>query len=94
MGPLTGMTVPLDDLLGRRSSELADRLSSAPDWDARFVLLDHLLTAWLCPQEPDVPATYGWWRLQDAARITMRELAAELGVVGVAWRPVSGGRSG
>jgi AraC-like DNA-binding protein len=80
MGPLTGMTVPLDDLLGRRSGELAERLSAAPDWNARFVLLDHLLTAWLRPQEPDAPATHGWRRLQDAGRITMRELAAELGV--------------
>lgn len=82
MHALTGAAVPLSDLLGRRAGELVERLAAVPGPAARFAVLDDLFTAWLRPDvRPDGPATCGWWRLQEAAgRITVGNLAAELGV--------------
>lgn len=37
---LSGAVIDLTDVLGRGASRLAERLSSAPDWPARFALLD------------------------------------------------------
>ncbi|MFI0481843.1 helix-turn-helix domain-containing protein [Actinomadura sp. 9N215] len=90
MRVLTGTAVDLDGLLGRRADELAERLVAAPGWDARFAVLDDLLTRWLRPdlppdqrrdQPPDDATVRGWWRLQETAgRIRIGRLAAELGV--------------
>ncbi|TDD26898.1 helix-turn-helix domain-containing protein [Actinomadura sp. KC06] len=82
MRVLTGTVGPLDDLLGRRAGELAERLVAAPGWGARFAVLDDLLTRWLRPEAGlDSEAARGWWRLQEAAgRIKIAQLAAELGV--------------
>jgi AraC-like DNA-binding protein len=82
MRELTGAIIPLAGLLGPRAGELAGRLDGAPDWGARFAVLDGLLTAWLRPdRQADGPAAHGWRRLQQAGgRITIGGLAAELGV--------------
>ena len=82
MRDLTGGSMGLDDVLGPRAKELAERLAEAPGPAARFDVLDVLLTAWLRPgQGPDGPATRGWWRLQETAgRITVGKVAAEVGV--------------
>ncbi|GIE95120.1 helix-turn-helix transcriptional regulator [Paractinoplanes rishiriensis] len=46
----TGLTKPRATILtGRRAVELADRLAAAPDWSARFTMLDDLLTGALFP---------------------------------------------
>jgi AraC-like DNA-binding protein len=43
MRELTGLVVPLADLLPRAHHSLADRLESARNWDARFDILERLL---------------------------------------------------
>jgi AraC-like DNA-binding protein len=82
MRELTGAIIPLADLIGRRADELTGRLEAAPDWAARFSVLDDLLTVWLrSDREPDPLAAHGWRRLQQVGgRITVGGLAAELGV--------------
>jgi len=81
MRELTGEIVPLADLLGPRAAELASRLDAAPDWAARFAVLDDVLTVWLRPdRQADPLAACGWRRLQQAGGgITIGELATELG---------------
>ncbi|MEV1333364.1 helix-turn-helix domain-containing protein [Micromonospora costi] len=77
---LVGATVSPSTLLGRRAGELADRLGSAPDWPARFALLDDLLAAWLVPgRAVDDAATRAWWQLQRPGR-TVGAVAGGLGI--------------
>ncbi|MGK5740288.1 helix-turn-helix domain-containing protein [Micromonospora sp. URMC 103] len=77
---LVDATVSPEALLGRRAAELADRLGSAPDWPARFALLDGLLPTWLRPDRaPDDVVTRAWWRLQQPGW-TVGEVAAGLGI--------------
>lgn len=82
MRALTGTTVGLDELIGRRADELGERMVAAPDWAARFAVLDELFTRWLRrDREADAAAVRGWWRLQETAgRGTIGGLAAESGV--------------
>ncbi|WP_188195462.1 helix-turn-helix transcriptional regulator [Nonomuraea sp. SYSU D8015] len=79
---LAGGTALLDDLLGRRAAELAERLGESPDWATRFAVLDERLSAWLAPDERlDKRVMYAWSRLQNPAdRITIQGLAGELGI--------------
>lgn len=81
MSELTGVTGPLEDLLGRRAGPLVEELGEAPDWAARFAILDDRLSAWLAPDRtPDALVTRAWWRLQEpAGRLTIEALAGELG---------------
>ncbi|MDG4797811.1 AraC family transcriptional regulator [Micromonospora sp. WMMD1082] len=80
-GPeLAGATVDPAALLGRRAIELTDRLGAAPDWPARFALLDELLAAWLpAERAPDNAVSRAWWRLHRPGR-TVGEVATELGI--------------
>jgi len=81
MRDLAGETVRLTDLLGGRDDELAERLGEAPDWPARFALLDERLTAWCAPDRPAEPRVVeAWWRLQRGRRLPIGALAGELGV--------------
>ncbi|BCB90155.1 hypothetical protein [Phytohabitans suffuscus] len=67
MGELAGASVPLADLLGRDGEELAERLAAAPDWPARFAVLDGLLAERLgrvAGREADGLALHAWARLQ------------------------------
>jgi AraC-like DNA-binding protein len=74
---LTGETVPLD---GRRFELLAERLAAAPDWPARFDVLDAVLGSWCSPVAEDL-VTQAWWRLHDSAgRLPIGRLAEEFGV--------------
>jgi AraC-like DNA-binding protein len=80
MPELVGATVSPETLLGRRAAELAERLGSAPDWPARFALLDDLLAGWLRPgRRGDDAATLGWWRLQRPGH-TVGAVAEGLGI--------------
>jgi AraC-like DNA-binding protein len=81
MAELTGVTGPLEDLLGRRAGPLVDELGEAPDWAARFAVLDRRLGAWLAVERtPDALVTRAWWRLQEPpGRLTIEALADELG---------------
>jgi AraC-like DNA-binding protein len=79
MSELARRTVPLDDVLGDRF--LAERLHDAGGWQARFGLLDELLSQRLA----EAPRwshgiTYAWRRLRETdGRIAVRTLAEELG---------------
>ncbi|MFC7307096.1 helix-turn-helix domain-containing protein [Streptomyces monticola] len=42
---LSNGVVDLRDLIGRSADEICERLAEAPDWDARFTLLEQVLTA-------------------------------------------------
>ncbi|MFC5753111.1 helix-turn-helix domain-containing protein [Actinomadura rugatobispora] len=77
---LTGAITDLGDVLGPRAGRLAERLAEAPDWPARFALLDETFTAWLNPT-PQGLVPRAWWRLQESAgRLTIGGLADELAV--------------
>jgi AraC-like DNA-binding protein len=45
--------VPLEDLFGHRATELAERVSSAPDREARFLLLEGFVASAIADQSPD-----------------------------------------
>lgn len=83
MRDLAHTDVPLEDLLGRRDAELAERLDAAPDWSARFALLDERLTAWLSDDlhQPDDSTLHAWRLLQHpVGRPRINTLAAQLGI--------------
>lgn len=44
-GELSGIDLDADAVLGRLAPEIQERLRAAPDWDARFAVLDALLAA-------------------------------------------------
>ncbi|HEY4096039.1 MAG TPA: helix-turn-helix domain-containing protein [Baekduia sp.] len=78
MGELSRRVVDLDAVL---SGELTERLADAPDWPARFALLDRVLLARLeraVAPRPDV--AYAWARLgATRGAIGIERLCAELG---------------
>lgn len=73
--------VALDDLLGRRATELLERLDAAPGPSARFAILDRALLARAgsaTSARPDVARA--WRRLeQTGGGLSIAALAAELG---------------
>lgn len=78
MHTLAHREVPLEDVL---PGLLVDQLHEAPDWSARFDLLDGFLTARLADARP--PSTgveWAWRRLCDTGgRVAIGALAEELG---------------
>jgi AraC-like DNA-binding protein len=81
MHELSGLLVPLEDVLGYEARELVERLHSAPGWEARFALLDRYIRARVehaRPPSPDVARA--WQRLAETGgRVRIGELAGELG---------------
>jgi AraC-like DNA-binding protein len=81
MHELTNRVVELDDLLGADGALLVEQLHDAPDWQARFALLDEVLVRRLDaarPASPDV--AWAWRRLVDTGgRLPVGELCEELG---------------
>jgi AraC-like DNA-binding protein len=81
MHELTNRVVELDDLLGADGELLVEQLHDAPDWQARFALLDEVLVRRLDaarPASPDV--AWAWRRLVDTGgRLPVGELCEELG---------------
>jgi AraC-like DNA-binding protein len=75
---LAGAVVPLDDVLG---AELTERLEAAPDWTARFALLDAVLAARLdAARTPPDDVVAAWRRLAAAhGALPIGGLAQELG---------------
>lgn len=73
--------VELDALGSRPLAELADRLASAPDWSARFALLDGELLRWADEgQQPDPAVRWAWHQLRRAhGQVAVRVLADEIG---------------
>ncbi|MDQ7909459.1 helix-turn-helix domain-containing protein [Phytohabitans sp. ZYX-F-186] len=83
MRELAGGSVPLADLLGHDGEILAERLDAAPDWPARFAVLDELFSARLDRDggwAADGLALRAWARLQEPGAPRVGALAAELGV--------------
>lgn len=73
--------VGLSDLLGSGARQLAERLAEAPDWPARFRLLDTFLSARICvgPRLP-VPVGRAWQRLTArSGDVRIDALADEVG---------------
>jgi len=78
---LSGRVVPLDDVLGRSAHELTERLAEAPDWAARFALLDAALTHRL-GRTPSIASdiVHAWSRLVTShGGVSIARLANELG---------------
>jgi AraC-like DNA-binding protein len=77
---VAGQVVDLEDLLGSRAPLLLERLFEARDWEARFALLDSLLSKELAdglPTSPDVARA--WRRLTETdGRVSVGALAEEL----------------
>jgi AraC-like DNA-binding protein len=74
---LAHRTVPLEEILG---SFLVERLAGAPDWSARFALLDDVLAPRLADASPSPEIAWAWRRLRAThGRVAVGELAAELG---------------
>jgi AraC-like DNA-binding protein len=76
MAELTRQVVELEDLIG--PSELPERLAAAPDWGARFALLERAIAERTLAGPPVAPALEWVWRRlhQD---VPIGDLAAELG---------------
>lgn len=81
MHELTNRVVELDELLGAQGDLLVEELHGAPDWAARFDLLDAALTRRLDaarPASPDV--AWAWGRLiRSGGRLRVGELCDDLG---------------
>jgi AraC-like DNA-binding protein len=81
MRELTNRVVGLEELLGAEASLLVERLHEAPDWNARFEVLDLALERRLDaarPASPDV--AWAWRRLVDSGgRLPVGRLCDELG---------------
>jgi AraC-like DNA-binding protein len=72
MHELAGRVVPLDEPL------LVEQLADAPDWEARFALLDRVLAERVSAPPRDV--AWAWTRLREThGRVRVGELATELG---------------
>ncbi len=69
MHRLANVVVSLSDLLGASAMELEERLRSLVDWDARFTLLDSVLTARLARRgAPPAALPWAWAQLTRDAR--------------------------
>jgi AraC-like DNA-binding protein len=82
MSELARRVVALGDVLGSaRAAALVERLHDAPDWDARFGLLDAFLLERLEAAAPVAPELeHAWARLDaTAGALPIARLAAEVG---------------
>jgi AraC-like DNA-binding protein len=88
LAEIANRTVPLDDLGALAAAlghDLPGRLEAAPDWTARFDLLDALLVARVtrgpAPSRAATLAARAWRRLErTAGAVAVAALAEELGV--------------
>ena len=75
-----GQVVDLEEVLGREAPLLVERIYEQNGWEARFALLDSLLSKRLAdrlPASPDV--CWAWRRLAEAdGRVRIGELTGEL----------------
>jgi AraC-like DNA-binding protein len=78
---LAGRVVELDAVLGRPAGELTERMADAPDWPARFALLDAALTERLMrTPRPASDVVHAWRRLVTShGGVSIAGLADELG---------------
>jgi AraC-like DNA-binding protein len=81
MVALARRVVALDNVLGPLAERLAQRLYEAPDWAARFDLLDALILGRIATvRAPAAGVVHAWQRLQNAGgALGIGRLAAEIG---------------
>lgn len=81
LGEIAHACVGLTDLLGACARRLAERLADAPDWTARFRLLDEFLIARIgAGPELPVPVRRAWQRLTAlSGDVRIGALAEEVG---------------
>ncbi|MFI5683068.1 helix-turn-helix domain-containing protein [Streptomyces sp. NPDC051636] len=84
-GELAGTDAHADDVLGAGVREVHDRLRAAPDWAARFRVIDHWLLCRMSDHEGAgttcaAPVAGAWQRLLSVGgRLRVEQLAAEAG---------------
>lgn len=78
---LASTVVDLDELLGARATELAERLAAVDGWAARFQVLDRVLAGWLVDAPPPQPeVARAWQRLvSSGGGLAVGALAEEVG---------------
>ena len=75
---LANRTVQLEEVLDEPF--LVERLAGAPDWDARFGILDAMLSPRLADARPSDEVAWAWHRLRTThGRTPVGRLAGELG---------------
>jgi AraC-like DNA-binding protein len=75
---LAHRNVPLEEIL--HAPFLVERLADAPDWDARFAILDDTLAPRIADVHASPEVAWAWHRLQAThGRVPIGTLAAELG---------------
>jgi AraC-like DNA-binding protein len=81
MEELTNRVVALEDVLGRGTAELVERLAEAPGWPERFALLDAALLRRVdAGPAPSPEVAWSYWRLAATdGRVAVGQLAAEVG---------------
>jgi AraC-like DNA-binding protein len=81
MSELANQTVPIDDVLGRFGRELVQRVGEAPDWPARFALIDAAIRARLADAAPvDAGVEWSLHRITTSGgAAAIGDLASELG---------------
>lgn len=77
---LGAWVVDLEDVLGADARELSDRIAAQPSWEARFAVLDDVLSRRLVDAEIDPQLAHAW-RLLTAAEGVARvgQVACEIG---------------
>jgi AraC-like DNA-binding protein len=81
MSELTRRVVSLADLLGHKDRHLAEQLDALPDWDARFDLVEDLVTARLARARVAMsPILWAWREIERRGGVVdVRALSRELG---------------
>jgi AraC-like DNA-binding protein len=80
-GELAGLDVSAEAVLGALAGELHERLAAAPDWPARFAILDRLLGRRAAGVPDPPPALAAAWRLllRSGGALPVSVIAREVG---------------
>lgn len=80
-GELASIDVEATEVLGRTAAELHERMSEAPDWTARFAVIDRLLCARADLDQVVHPGVAQAWRLilRSGGSIPVSRLAGSVG---------------
>ena len=78
---LRNRSVALDDVLGKLAERLTTMLQEAPDWDARFAILDREIAARLrAAVAPPAQVAWAWRRIiETSGQIGIGRLVGEIG---------------
>lgn len=81
MGAITNRTIELEDVFGHSARDVVEQLQSAPDWDARFDILDRLIGARLdAATATPAPVLWAWNKLRTSGgNVSIGSIAGEMG---------------